>query len=57
VLTDGRRPIMLREVNKYLALVAVMKEGSYNKMPAITLNVETTVKGLIQAFEITKQRK
>jgi Ras-related GTP-binding protein C/D len=57
VLTDGRRPIMLREVNKYLALVAVMKEGSYSKMPAITENVGTTVKGLIQAFEITKQRK
>ena len=57
VLTDGRRPIMLREVNKYLALVAVMREGSYSKMPVVTENVGRTVDGLIKAFEITKQRK
>jgi len=57
VLTDAKRPIMLREVNKYLALVAVMREGSYTKMPLITENVNTTVRGLLKAFEITKQRK
>ncbi|CAG8949524.1 hypothetical protein HYFRA_00007756 [Hymenoscyphus fraxineus] len=57
VLTDGKRPIMLREVNKYLALVAIMCEGSYEKMPTVIMNVEGTVKGLIEVFEITKERR
>jgi len=57
VLSDGRKPILLREVNKYLALVAVLKEGAYGKMTAVTENVGCTVEGLIKAFEITKQRK
>ncbi len=57
VLSDGRRPILLREVNKYLALVAVGRENSYAKMPLIVENVGTTVEGLLKAFEITKQRK
>ena len=57
VLTDMRRPIMLREVNKYLALVAIMREGSFEKMPLVTMNVETVVEGLTKVFEITKQRK
>ena len=57
VLTDGKRPIMLREVNKYLALVAIMCEGSYEKMPNVTMNVESTVRGLTEVFDITKQRK
>jgi Ras-related GTP-binding protein C/D len=57
VLTDMKRPIMLREVNKYLALVAIMREGSFEKMPLVTMNVETVVAGLAEVFEITKQRK
>lgn len=57
VLTDGKRPIMLREVNKYLSLVAIMCEGSHEKMSSVTMNVEATVKGLTEVFEITKQRK
>jgi Ras-related GTP-binding protein C/D len=57
VLTDGKRPIMLREVNKYLALVAIMCEGSYEKMPSVTMNVESTVKGLTEVFDITRQRR
>ncbi|TAQ86094.1 hypothetical protein B7494_g5589 [Chlorociboria aeruginascens] len=57
VLTDAKRPVMLREVNKYLALVAIMKEGTYEKMPLITWNVESTVRGLTKVFEITRQRK
>ncbi|CZR54572.1 probable Ras-like G protein RagC [Phialocephala subalpina] len=57
VLSDGRRPIMLREVNKYLALVMVGKEGSYSQMAMITENVGTIVGGLLKAFEITKARK
>ncbi|KAM3068864.1 GTP-binding protein gtr2 [Clarireedia jacksonii] len=57
VLTDEKRPIMLREVNKYLALVAIMKEGSYEKMALVTMNVETVVNGLTKVFEITRQRK
>jgi len=57
VLSDARRPIMLREVNKYLALVAVMKEGSWEKMPVVTLNVESTVAGLSKVFEITRLKK
>ncbi|RDW84706.1 p-loop containing nucleoside triphosphate hydrolase-13 [Coleophoma cylindrospora] len=56
VLTDQKRPIMLREVNTYLVLVAIMKEGSYEKMPLVTMNVETVVKGLLEVLEITKQR-
>ncbi|KAH8815673.1 Gtr1/RagA G protein conserved region-domain-containing protein [Xylogone sp. PMI_703] len=57
VLADQKRPIMLREVNKYLALVAIMKEGSYEKMPLVTLNVETAVKGLTEVFDITRMRR
>lgn len=57
VLTDQKRPIMLREVNKYLALVTIMKEGSYEKMPLVTMNVETVVRGLTEVFEITRLRK
>ncbi|KAL3419427.1 hypothetical protein PVAG01_09649 [Phlyctema vagabunda] len=57
VLTDQKRPLMLREVNKYLALVTIMKEGSYEKMPLVIMNVETVVKGLTEVFEITKLRK
>ncbi|TGO59992.1 hypothetical protein BCON_0039g00230 [Botryotinia convoluta] len=57
VLTADKRPIMLREVNKYLALVAIMKEGSYEKMPLVTMNVETVVDGLTKVFEITRQKK
>jgi Ras-related GTP-binding protein C/D len=56
VLKEGNRPILLREVNKYLALVAIMKEGSHEKMPMVTMNVETVVLGLEKVFEITKQR-
>jgi Ras-related GTP-binding protein C/D len=36
--------------------VAIMREGSYEKMPLVTMNVETTVHGLAQVFEITKQK-
>ncbi|PSS22326.1 hypothetical protein M430DRAFT_57661 [Amorphotheca resinae ATCC 22711] len=57
VLTDMKRPIMLREVNKYLALVAIMREGSFEKMPLVTMNVDTTVHGLTEVFEITKQKE
>ncbi|KAK0736955.1 Gtr1/RagA G protein conserved region-domain-containing protein [Apiosordaria backusii] len=56
VLADAQRPIMLREVDKFLALVAIMKEGSYEKMPQINMNVDVVVKGLIEFFEITKPR-
>lgn len=57
VLTDGKRPLLLREVNKYLALVAVMKEGTWGRMPVVVENVGTTVEGLLRAFEITRMRK
>ncbi|KAI9740768.1 MAG: hypothetical protein M1818_004733 [Claussenomyces sp. TS43310] len=56
VLVEAKRPIMLREVNKYLALVAILREGSYEKMPQITMNVETTVNGFQEVFEITKRK-
>jgi Ras-related GTP-binding protein C/D len=56
VLKEGNRPILLREVNKYLALVAIMKEGSHERMPLVTMNVEMTLVGLERVFEITKQR-
>jgi Ras-related GTP-binding protein C/D len=57
VLKDMKRPIMLREVNKYLALVAVMREGSYERMPLVTMNVETVVAGLLEVFEVTGARR
>ncbi|RYO83555.1 hypothetical protein DL764_009440 [Monosporascus ibericus] len=56
VLSDSNRPIVLREVDKYLALVAIMKEDSYDKMPLVNMNVETVVKGLKEFFEITKPK-
>ena len=57
LLHDSNRPIMLREVDRYLALVAIMKEDSYEKMPLVNMNVETVVQGLKEFFEITKPRK
>ena len=57
VLADGSKPILLREVDKYLALVAVMQEGSYEKIPLINMNVDVVVKGLTEFFKITKQKK
>ncbi|KAI1263954.1 Gtr1/RagA G protein conserved region-domain-containing protein [Xylariaceae sp. FL1019] len=56
VLSDGNKPILLREVDKYLALVAIMKEDSYDKMPLVNMNVEVVVQGLKDFFEITKPR-
>ncbi|CAJ2506851.1 Uu.00g080370.m01.CDS01 [Anthostomella pinea] len=56
VLSDGNKPIMLREVDKYLALVAIMKEDSYDKMPLVNMNVEVVVQGLKDFFEITKSK-
>jgi Ras-related GTP-binding protein C/D len=55
VLADGR-PIMLREVDRFLALVAIMKEDSYDRMPQINMNVDVVVKGLTDFFDITKSR-
>lgn len=57
LLHDSSRPIMLREVDRYLALVAIMKEDSYEKMPLVNMNVEAVVQGLKEFFEITKPRK
>ncbi|KAK3692377.1 Gtr1/RagA G protein conserved region-domain-containing protein [Podospora appendiculata] len=56
VLSEAQRPIMLREVDRFLALVAIMKEGSYEKMPQINMNVDVVVKGLTEFFEITKPK-
>jgi Ras-related GTP-binding protein C/D len=57
VLSDQSRPIMLREVDRFLALVAIMKEGSYEKMPLVNMNVDVAVKGLTEFFEITKPKE
>ncbi|KAK0646499.1 Gtr1/RagA G protein conserved region-domain-containing protein [Cercophora newfieldiana] len=57
VLSDAQRPIMLREVDRFLALVAIMKEGSYEKMPQINMNVDVVVKGLTEFFDITKPKE
>ena len=57
VLSDAQRPIMLREVDRFLALIAVMKEGSYDKMPQINMNVDVAVKGLTQFFDIMKSKE
>ncbi|KAK0385749.1 hypothetical protein NLU13_6926 [Sarocladium strictum] len=57
VLHDSNKPIMLREVDRYLALVAIMKEDSYDRMPLVNMNVEAVVEGLTEFFNITKPRK
>jgi len=57
VLADGNRPIVLREVDHYLGLVAIMKEDSFGKMPLVNLNVDVAVDGLREFFRITKTRR
>ncbi|KAI1435746.1 Gtr1/RagA G protein conserved region-domain-containing protein [Xylaria sp. CBS 124048] len=57
VLSDGNKPIMLREVDKYLALVAIMKEDSYDKMSLVNMNVDVVVEGLKDFFNITKSTR
>jgi len=57
VLSDGKRPVVLREVNKYLALVAVCREGGYGKMTGVVENVGVAVGGLLRAFEVVRTRK
>jgi Ras-related GTP-binding protein C/D len=57
VLHDSNRPIILREVDRYLALVAIMSEDSYEKMPLVNMNIDAVVKGLMDFFEITKPKK
>lgn len=57
VVNEGLRPIMLREVDRYLALVAIMKENSYEKMPLVNMNVDVVAKGLTEFFEVTKRGK
>ncbi|EHA57982.1 hypothetical protein MCOR27_011125 [Pyricularia oryzae] len=57
VLADDEKPVMLREVDNCLALVAIMKEGTYDKMPLVNMNVDVVVKGLTEFFNITKPRK
>jgi len=56
VLHDSRKPIMLREVDRYLALVAIMKEDSYDKMPLVNMNVDAVVEGLTEFFNITRRK-
>jgi len=56
VMCDGARPLILREVTPCLALVAIMKEGTYNKMPLVNMNIDAIVSGIHEFFEITKQR-
>lgn len=56
VLHDSNKPIMLREVDRYLALVAVMTDGSYDRMPLVNMNVEAVVEGLAEFFDITKPK-
>ncbi|KAF4123246.1 hypothetical protein GMORB2_6796, partial [Geosmithia morbida] len=57
VLHDSRRPIVLREVDRYLALVAVMKDDSYDKMPLVNMNVDAVVDGLTGFFNITRRNR
>lgn len=56
-MNDQKRPILLREVDNYLALVAIMKEGTHGKMPMVTFNVEVVVQALTKVFEITRKVK
>ncbi|KAL6792290.1 Gtr1/RagA G protein conserved region domain-containing protein [Trichoderma sp. SZMC 28013] len=57
VLHDSHKPIMLREVDRYLALVAIMTDDSYDRMPLVNMNVEAVVEGLTEFFDITKPKK
>jgi Ras-related GTP-binding protein C/D len=56
MLADGKRPIILREVNKYLSLVAIMKADSYDTMPQVNMNLDVLVRGLDAFFEITRPK-
>lgn len=56
VLHDSHKPIMLREVDRYLALVAIMTDDSYDRMPLVNMNVEAVVEGLTEFFDITKPK-
>ena len=56
VLYDSARPIILREVDRYLALVAIMQEGSYEKMQLVNMNVDALVEGLTEFFKITRKK-
>lgn len=56
-IVDGNgKPLMLREVDRYLALVCINGEGTYDKIPVINLNVNETVKGIAEFFDITKPK-
>ncbi|KAG6035172.1 hypothetical protein E4U40_002827 [Claviceps sp. LM458 group G5] len=57
VLHDSNKPIMLREVDRYLALVAIMTDDSYDRMPLVNMNVEAVVDGLTEFFNLTKPRQ
>jgi len=57
VLSDQKRPVLLREVDQYLALVAIMREGTHGRMPMVTFNVEVVVQALTKVFEITRKGK
>ena len=57
VLKDGKRPIVLREVDKYLALVGVLREGGAERLPMVKANVETVVRGLEKVFEVTRGKR
>ncbi|KAG6002993.1 hypothetical protein E4U21_002468 [Claviceps maximensis] len=57
VLHDSNKPIMLREVDRYLALVAIMSDESYDQMPLVNMNVEAVIEGLAEFFDITKPPK
>ncbi len=57
VLSDAKRPVVLREVNKYLCLVAVLRQGGYPRMGGVVENVGVTVRGLLEAFEVVRGRE
>ena len=57
VLSHAQRPFMLREVDRFLVLVVIMKDGSYDKMPQISINVDVMVEGMTQFFDIIRVTK
>lgn len=57
ILNADRRPLLLREINKYLALVAVLKDGTHEKMPLVMMNVETFQEALSKVFAITRRKE
>ena len=54
---DSKQVLYLREVNKYLALVCLIREESFNKIGLINYNVMQFKKLIKEIFDVQKERR